>query len=74
MKRGVGLLNSIWRHVGTVCRATIRIAGGGPFKGLLLRESPYCQVVRQAGVPLASSNFSRRKIRGGLSEGDAVFV
>ncbi|NUA32249.1 hypothetical protein FCJ59_37010, partial [Cupriavidus basilensis] len=49
--------------VGITPRATMRVAPGGPKKALGFKSQFICQVLRQAGVPFTSSNFSRRKTR-----------
>ncbi|WP_278648288.1 hypothetical protein, partial [Burkholderia lata] len=47
--------------VGITPRATMRVAPDGPKKPLGFESRFFYQVVRQAGVPFTSSNFSGRK-------------
>ncbi|TKC80078.1 hypothetical protein FAZ69_30170 [Trinickia terrae] len=49
--------------VGIAPRATMRVAPDGPKKPFGFESRFFCQVLRQAGVPFTSSNFSDRKTR-----------
>ncbi|PRG49194.1 hypothetical protein C6V06_24430 [Burkholderia gladioli] len=59
----VGLPKSIRRRLRIAPCATMRIAPDGPKKWLGFKSRFLNQVVRQAGVPFTSSNFSDRKTR-----------
>jgi hypothetical protein len=50
--------------VGITPRATMRVAPDDPKKPLGFESRIYCQVIRQAGEPFTSSNFSVAKPDG----------